>query len=262
MLDELRYLLLAVQFFTRIPVPAWVQRDFRPEQLAGSARYFPVVGWLVGIAGALAYLGASAVLPPLAGALAGIAATAWLTGAFHEDGLADTADALGGQRSRAQALAIMKDSRIGTYGALALLLTVAAKAALLADLDIDTGVVAMVAAHALSRALPVALIALLPYARDDAEGGTAKPLAERVSGFTVLVALLFGLAPWIAVVWIDGPALEWLLAPLASALAWLGCWHWFRRRLGGFTGDTLGACQQLTELAFYLGLSLQFAGAA
>jgi adenosylcobinamide-GDP ribazoletransferase len=255
---ELRYLLLAVQFFTRVPVPRWVNNDFDERLLASSARYFPLVGIFVGMVAAAVYVPASWWLPPLSAALISLAATLWLTGAFHEDGLTDTIDALGATPDRVKALAIMKDSRIGAYGAIGVIVVLMLKVSLLADMPIEVGAVTLIAAHALSRAYAVGLIAVLPYARDDADTSSkSKPLASRVSPTSTVVAVLFGALPWLAVVLYDGLAVQWLLALLLSFGTCAYCGWWFWRRLGGFTGDALGACQQLTEVAFYLGVAMQ-----
>ena len=127
---ELRLFLVAVQFFTRVPVPAWV--GFSPVWLQASARHFPGVGLCVGMLGAAVLAGASGLTSPAVAVVLSMMATVVLTGAFHEDGLADTCDALGGHVSRARALEIMKDSRIGAFGAMALVLGLVSKIALLA----------------------------------------------------------------------------------------------------------------------------------
>jgi adenosylcobinamide-GDP ribazoletransferase len=246
---ELRLFLTAVQYFTRVPVPAWVGHS--AEQLNGSARYFPAVGLCIGLYAAAVYTAAAYVWNPVIAALLATAATVLATGAFHEDGLADTFDALGGAMTRERALEIMKDSRIGTYGALALLLVLAIKVAALASSGLLVAVAALPAAHAVSRWLSTSLIWRSQYVRID-DSSRAKPVTQSLSTAGFVVASLWAL-----------PALVCLgvLAPLATCVAlcaagsvrwWLG--GWFERRLGGYTGDTLGATQQLTEAAFYLGL--------
>jgi adenosylcobinamide-GDP ribazoletransferase len=250
-LHELRLMLLAVQFLTRVPVPAWV--GYRDEWLHQCARHFSLIGLLVGAAAALVLLGASVLWPwPLA-VLLSMVATLVLTGAFHEDGLADTFDALGGAVSREKALAIMKDSRLGTYGTVALVAVLALKAASLTALGAQAAA-ALLLAHTVSRALPVALIRWLPYA-GDADAAKAKPLSTQVSIAGVIVAMSWVVA--IAAVLVGVRALgatAVLLSLAAAALVALMMARWLRRRLGGFTGDTLGATQQLGELAIYLAL--------
>jgi adenosylcobinamide-GDP ribazoletransferase len=248
---ELRLALLALQFLTRVPVPAWV--GYRDEWLHHCARHFPLVGLFVGAAAALVLLGASTLWPwPLAVVLS-MVATLMLTGAFHEDGLADTFDALGGAVAREKALAIMKDSRLGTYGTVALVVVLALKAAALMALGAQA-VAALLLAHAASRALPVALIRWLPYA-GDADAAKAKPLSTQVSLGGVGVAVFWALLVAGGVIGarqLEASAV--LFSLIATAIAALLMARWLRRRLGGFTGDTLGATQQLGELAIYLAL--------
>jgi adenosylcobinamide-GDP ribazoletransferase len=251
LVHELRLALLALQFLTRVPVPAWV--GYRDQWLHQCARHFSLIGLFVGAVAALALLGASALWPwPLA-VLLSMVATLVLTGAFHEDGLADTFDALGGAVSREKALAIMKDSRLGTYGTVALVAVLALKAASLMALDAQA-VAALLLAHAASRALPVTVIRWLPYA-GDVDAAKAKPLSTQVSISGVIVAMA-----WVAViaavlVGVHALGATAVLVSLAvAALVAVLMARWLRRRLGGFTGDTLGATQQLGELAIYLTL--------
>ena len=244
---EAAYFFAALRFFTRIPVPAWVGHS--AEQLDHAARYFPLVGWLVGFIGAAVTLAAAQLWPPGLAVLLGIAATLYVTGAFHEDGLTDTLDGLGGGWTKEQALAIMKDSRIGSFGAivitLALLTKYAALTALLAASPAPTFLWGVIGAHAVSRLAATTLIFTLDYARGE---GKAKPLATRLSGGEIAFAALCGLAPCLLL-----PPAQAALAALLVALVTLLAARTFLRRLGGYTGDCLGATQQLTEIAFYLG---------
>ena len=278
---ELRLFLVALQLLTRLPVPRWV--GFEPAWLQACLRHLPLVGALVG-AWAAAVFGLALLLwPPLVASSLSLVATVWLTGAFHEDGLADTCDALGGAVSRDRALAIMKDSRIGSYGALALVLALLLKVTVVASLASLAGAaptdglawaaLALVWSHAVSRAAPVWLVWRLPYA-GHAEDAKAKPLATRLDGSGLAVALA-----WVGVisagavavaVW-TGASSSWtmalglaLSALVACAAATLCCARWLRRRLGGFTGDTLGATQQIVELVGLLTWLawLPFAGAS
>ena len=244
-------LLLALQFLTRVPVHTAV---FDAAEMNRSARYFPVIGALVGAAGALVFVIAARLWPlPVAVSLS-MATTVWLTGGFHEDGLADTCDGLGGAVSRERALAIMKDSRIGSYGALGLVLMLGLKATLLgAQGSITRTACAMVFAHAVSRAAPVVLLALLPYA-GDAEHAKAKPMAQQVHASDVAIALLMAAIVAALLAWPLGIA-HTLAALGAAVLATAAMRRWLRRRLGGYTGDTLGATQQGTEAALLLALA-------
>jgi adenosylcobinamide-GDP ribazoletransferase len=251
---ELLLVFVTQQFLTRVPVPGWVARErWDPARLNQAVRHFPLVGAAVGLVGAAVAALALLLWPPLVAAALAVAATVWLTAAFHEDGLADTADALLGTAAREGALAIMKDSRIGTYGAAALVLTLLLRVALLAEL-LRTGpllaAAACIAAHASARAAAVALMAVLPYGGDEAHA-KAKPLARQVRGRDAvwaggLGAALLGL-PWLAQPgW--SAAGQALAAALALGLLVAVLRAWLRRRLGGYTGDTLGACEQLGEI--------------
>lgn len=265
----LRHYLLALQFFTRIPVTGrlaeWV--GFSPAMLRASAAHFPGVGWLVGAVAAVVY-GASIVLLPgsvfaplLAAALCTVA-TVLLTGAFHEDGLADIADGLGGSYDRDRALEIMKDSRVGAFGALALVLAMGTKLAVLALLgdstvtgdDATRACVLVWLAHVLSRGAPLLLIAVLPHV-GDAAGSKSKPLADTVSTRSLWVGAAWCLgAMALAGIELDAGTLVASLLALVAALVWMG--RLLARRLNGFTGDGLGATQQVCEIAFYIGAAL------
>ena len=236
----------AVRFFTRLPVPAWVGHS--QEALDRAARYFPLVGILVGVLGGLTFLLAAFVLPVSIALLLGMAATLLVTGAFHEDGLADAVDGFGGGWTKPQVLAIMKDSRIGSYGAIAIGLMLLAKFNALYELPDDWIVPALVAAHAASRFCSTALIYALDYVRDD-DSSRAKPLAVRMGAGSLAVAALFGLAPLALLPW------QASLAGLGlAALTTLLAARYFVRRIGGYTGDCLGATQQGAELAIYVGM--------
>jgi adenosylcobinamide-GDP ribazoletransferase len=242
--EELELFFTALGFFTRIPVPAWV--PWSPERLNHAARYFPLVGWVVGMAGALAAALALTVLPATVAVVLSMAVTIRLTGAFHEDGWADTCDGLGGGWERAQVLSIMKDSRIGTYGAVGLVLMLLAKAAALVELASHGGwalAAALIAAHAFSRLASTSLIHALEYVRED-ELAKAKPLARQLSRNELMIAAVTGSLPLLL--------LAALLTAIVVALVTLYCARLFQRRLGGYTGDCLGAAQQLTELTCYL----------
>ena len=253
LLHELRLFFVALQFFTRVPVPAWV--GWSPEWMHASSRHYPLVGLCVGAVGAAVLLGTAGLWPlPVAVGLS-MAATVWMTGGFPEDGLADTCDGLGGSVSRERALIIMKDSRLGSYGALGLVGVLGLKAVTLHGLvtvDLLPAAVATVWAHALSRVAPVVLLWVLPYA-GDVEHAKAKPMAQQISGRGLLVVIGWAVVVSVAAVAVLGdprPVLAGLLG-LAGMVLW--CGRWFHGRLGGYTGDTLGASQQLSELAALLG---------
>jgi adenosylcobinamide-GDP ribazoletransferase len=243
---ELEYFFGAIRFFTRLPVPAWVGHS--AEALNRSARYFPAVGLVVGGIGALVYLGTALIWPQPVAVLLSMAAAIYATGAFHEDGLADTVDGLGGGWDKLRILEIMKDSRVGSYGVVTMVLALLGKFTLLSALDGGLIPFALLAGHAVSRFCSTVLLATMDYVREDLLS-KAKPLATRMSPRGMLVALAFVIAGL-------------LLLPVGKAVAGCGlaalATVWlaakFRRWLGGYTGDCLGATQQISELAFYLGL--------
>ena len=247
---EARLFFIALQFLTRVPVPRAV--GFEPEWLNASARYFPLVGALVGSVGAGVFAVAAALWPSSVAAGLSIYATLLLTGAFHEDGLADTCDALGGAVSRERALEIMKDSRIGSYGTVGIVVALGLKWAALGAMLPAFALPATIFAHAASRAAPVLLIRCLPYAGDLAQS-KAKPMAQRVCGRDVAVALASTAVLGLFVVAL-APAHAGALVASGAALAGvtLAAAAWLKKRLGGYTGDCLGATQQLTETVIYL----------
>lgn len=248
MKTQLEYFFAALRFFTRIPVPAWVGHS--AEQLNGAARYFPLVGIVVGLIGAAATWAAAQALPISLAVIAGMAATLLATGAFHEDGFADAVDGFGGGWEKAQVLAIMKDSRLGSYGAIGVALLLLAKWNALMELSDEALLAAIVAGHAVSRLASTSLIYALDYVRDE---GKSKPLANRLSAGELLTAAVFGLLPCLLL-----PYRETFVALAAVAVVTWLAGRYFLGRIGGYTGDCLGAAQQAAELAFYLGLLVQW----
>ncbi len=243
---ELRYALAAIQVLTRIPVPPLP--GYEPQWLGRAAAYFPLAGLLVGtIAAGVLALSATiwpTPIPAIMAVMAGIAAT----GAFHEDGLADTADGLGAAGDRKRRLEVMKDSRLGTYGAVALVGSLLTRAAALSVLPPHGAMLALLAAHMSARCVPVLAAAALPYA-----AGTAPSRIGALEGITplrCLFALLVGAAPFLTIPFANG-----LLALLLGSLAAAAVLWWAKRVLGGVTGDVLGACEQMFEMAVLLGIA-------
>ncbi len=259
---ELEYLFAALRFFTRLPVPVWVGHS--AEQLNHAARYFPLVGVIVGAIGAGVTLAATSVWPMSIAVLLGMAATLLATGAFHEDGLADSVDGFGGGWTRDDVLSIMKDSRIGSYGAIGIGIALLTKYEALANLGGVfprgfppvtpwlTLAATIVAGHSVSRFASTTLLYALDYARDD-DSAKSKPLATRMGRGELAVAALSGLAPCALLPWPRAA----LALVLVAVVTWLAA-RYFVKRIGGYTGDCLGATQQLTEIAFYLGLLCSF----
>ena len=276
MLQFIREYLLAVQFFTRIPVTGrlaeWV--GYSPEMLRASAAHFPGIGVVVGGVAAAVFALLQLLLPdtaftPLVAAALSTTATVLLTGGFHEDGLADVADGLGGSYHRERALEIMKDSRVGAFGAMALMLALLCKVALLALLGSVVWVTpantplnfsvwyvcaALWTGHIVSRGLPLVMIRLLPHVGDTATS-KSKPLADRISSNGLLIAFAWCFFA-LALASLALNAINLVVACSFSAVALLIMLRLFKRRLQGFTGDCLGATQQVCEIAFYLGLAV------
>jgi len=221
----------AVGFLTRIPVSA-AAGEFAP-----SVKWFPVVGLGIGsVAGVVDWF-VSSVAGATVGALAAVATAVAVTGALHEDGLADTFDGLSSIRTRERQLEIMKDSRLGTFGAAALVLVLVSRVTLVTGLGSGAvGVVALAWAHGVSRAAAVAVMVL---ARTGGEGlGVA--FATRLHRMPAAsVAVLVAAGGW----WVVGGDLGWALLAVAFGPGFI--WLWAHRRIGAVTGDVLGACQQL-----------------
>jgi adenosylcobinamide-GDP ribazoletransferase len=261
---EWRLFAVAIQFLTRWPVrlPATRLTAWDERWLTDCVRHFPAVGALLGASVGLALWAAALLWPPTIAAVLALALGAWWTGAFHEDGLADTFDALGGSTSRARALEIMKDSRIGSYGAVALVLVTGARIAALAAVvavpqgspaqSLAVAVAACTWTHALARWVSVAVMAGLPYAGDEAHA-KAKPLARGVPLRQVAAAGAW-LLPLLLLIGVTAADTAFALAATlpAAGLVALGMRRWLRLRLGGYTGDALGAAEQLAEAAILL----------
>ncbi len=248
MMHQLRLLVVAVQFLTRLPVPSL--RDFEPAWITAAARWFPLVGAVVGAIGALVFVAGAAVWPAPLAALVSVAATVLLTGAFHEDGLADAADGLVGGTTRDRRLEIMKDSRIGTYGALALGIVLAVRVQTLATLPLAHAAAALIAVHAVARATAVVVMRVRPYAGDRA-WAKVKPVADGVTTVEVTVAAVTALLATLPLAWLDPWGAVVAVAAGAAAATLLAAYA--TRSIGGWVGDTLGAGEQCAEAAFLLG---------
>lgn len=251
--QEFKYFLIALQFLTRIPVKSF--DDFEPVWLDRTAKYFPLVGALVGVIGGAVIVATTIFIPQPLPALLGLCAAIAVTGAFHEDGLADTADGFGGGQTREQRLEIMKDSRIGTYGTIALLAMLATKATALMQIGPIQMVFTFIAAHAAARLTGVIAIRVMHYA-GDAEAAKVKPLARSISNGELAVAIFFGLAPGVLLL---SPA-TLTIALVTAAIACLLLARMSQRLIGGYTGDVLGAIEQVFETAFIVAAAAVIAG--
>jgi adenosylcobinamide-GDP ribazoletransferase len=233
---------MTVQFLTRVPVPRI--HEISEAEMGKAAAFFPLVGVLIGAVGALVFWLLQKILPVSTAVLGTLIFTSFLTNAFHEDGLADTFDGFGGGWTKDRVLEIMRDSRIGTFGALALVFLVLAKYSLLSSLPQPQIWRWFIVAHAAARWTSLPLCVSLPYAREEGQG---KLVAKQVglleltfATLTMLVVLL--LLPWRAA----------MAAMIVTTLITLLSDAYYKARLQGITGDCLGATNQLAEVGMYL----------
>ncbi len=245
---QLNWLLTAVMFYTRIPVPRSL--EFSNENLNRATRYFPLIGWIVGGLGAAVFYGLSFFLPVELAVFLSMIFTILLTGAFHEDGFADFCDGFGGGYTREKIFSIMKDSRIGTYGTVGLIGMMGTKFLALQALPLVVLPLSMIAAHAFSRLMPVLVIFTSRYSRED-ERSKTKPIGKRGKNSDLIIAMVFGLLPAALLPW----QLPAAIIPLSLLITWLFK-KYIEKKIGGYTGDCLGALQQITEVLFYLCLFL------
>ncbi len=238
-----KLLLLALSFYTRLPHPQGL--DY--QQLPQAAVYLPLIGWIVGaISACVFYLAdffwsqsTSVILALMIGILA--------TGALHEDGLADVCDGFGGGFNQQRILEIMKDSHIGVYGVLGILLMLLLKFSLLASMPLDIVPFALLCGHSISRLSPLILMKVYTYIREyncKASGAIYTPEYLELSFAGIIALLPLTLLPWLCTL---------AIFPVLLATKCLG--HYIHHRLGGYTGDCLGASQQIAEITFYLSLS-------
>lgn len=244
---QARLLLCAVQFLTRIPTPPL--KRFEPDWITRAARYFPLVGQGVGAISAGVFLLGCWVWGVNVAAMLAIGAGLLLTGAFHEDGLADTADGLGGGQTAQRRLEIMKDSRVGTYGVCALVVVLGLKATVLASFTAQVGAFALLAAHGVGRAAAVVVMRTTLYA-PSGDAGKWKPTPMGVRTGEVIVALIIAAWPLLL---LPPPAVGLGLA--LGTVAALALARTAVRLIGGHTGDVLGAVEQVFEVAFLLGVA-------
>lgn len=241
--SEYELFLLALAFFTRIPVPSWV--DFSSGKLRHASRYYALVGLMVGAFSAGVFVCFNTFLSTPVSVLLCMCFSVYLTGAFHEDGFADCCDGFGGGCSVEQKLSIMKDSRIGTYGAVGLVLILLLKWQLLVELDIHIAL-ALIIGHALSRMLAGSLTFALPYVRNqDSKVRAYTPQDGRRDHCVLLVSGLI-----VALLLLPSSLALYLL--LVTLLMRVISIYYLRHVLGGYTGDCLGAVQQISEIVLYL----------
>lgn len=245
------HLLNAIRFLTVVPTPH-ADSTPEPDWLARAMTYFSLVGAGIGLVSALVFVAASEFWSPLIAAMLAVTTSIALTSALHEDGLADTIDAFGGGWTIEKRLAIMKDSRIGTYGALALGLGTALRIAALAALPPWTGAAALIAMHAIARALPAFVMNRLPYSGDTAAMKVSyaeTPVRSNEIAFLLITAALAAIP--LAMISLLSVVTGLLLGMALGALLA----RWSRRLISGYTGDVLGAIEQMFEIGFLLGVA-------
>ncbi len=249
MKKEIHIFFTALMFFTRIPCPKWV--DHNPTYLKKSARYFSLVGILVGSIAALVFYGASFILPLEIALLLSMASSIYTTGAFHEDGFADMCDAFGGGWTKEQVLAIMKDSRVGAYALVGIFLLLLIKFFALyelAQLSLPLMLVTYLNAHVSSRFIASSVIQTHDYVQDVDKSKARPVIAQRLTSEEMVFSASFMLFAWL--LWL--PDLRLLLSVAVAYLLKVVLCYYFKHRIGGYTGDCLGAVQQLTEVFIYL----------
>ena len=246
--EEAGRLLIAAQLLTRLPVR--VSAEASAAHSGAATRYYPVVGAALGALAGVVFWLAHLVFPIELAVVLSTAASLLVTGAFHEDGFADACDGLGGGGTRERALEIMRDSRLGTYGAAGLGLMLAAKVLTLAAAPSGAIPGLLIAAHAASRSSAVLALATGTYAR---EAGMAQPVSAAVGAGSLALALGFG-AGALALLWTMVPPLALLAGIAGLAAGHLAMRAAYERKLGGYTGDCLGGVQQTSELGLYLGV--------
>ncbi|HSX85784.1 MAG TPA: adenosylcobinamide-GDP ribazoletransferase [Cellvibrio sp.] len=240
-MQQLNLFFLALGFFSRIPMPAWI--EYSPENLNRAGRYFTLVGWFLGGLVALVFLAANYFFSNSISLWLAMGFSLLLTGAFHEDGLADTADGFGGAFAREKKISIMKDSRIGTYGATALVMALLGKYLLL----IENFQIApsLLIAYALSRTVAASLVFDMRYVADD-DGSKSKPLANNQSRLDLTILLTTCLPIFFLLSWQKA-----VLIIAALIVVRYAAKFYFQKQIGGYTGDCLGAAQQVSELIIY-----------
>lgn len=244
---QLNLFLLALSFFSRLPMPQTLQ--YSPSKMRRASRYFPLVGWLLALLLTTLYYLAEPLIGTQPSVCLILIASLLLTGALHEDGLADTCDGFWGGYNKDKKLAIMKDSRIGTYGTCALILALLSKFVLLSALaDNDLIWLGLFIAYPLSRTMAITLVQDMRYVsnRMPVNGSKSEPLAKPFSISNLIFVVLSGAAACV------------LLPFLTACLLLLGCLtsryalrFWMNKHIGGYTGDCLGTAQQLQELFIY-----------
>jgi adenosylcobinamide-GDP ribazoletransferase len=236
--------LTAVMFYTRIPCGK--NTDHKPEYLTLSTKYFPLIGWIIGGAAALIFYLLNYVLPASVSIIISMISSILLTGGFHEDGFADFCDGFGGGWTKEKILEIMKDSRIGTYGALGIVMIILLKFFLLSSIDVFVLPFLLIVSHSLSRFTAATIIYTHQYVRAD-ETSKVKPISKGISFPDLIIAAVFGILP---IFLLQNEFFFLLIFIIIPVNYFLG--KYFDKWIGGYTGDCLGATQQISEILIYL----------
>lgn len=243
---EIPALRLALQFLTRLPVSA----PYSQEAMRQSPRWYPAAGIVVGALAGLVFVVGDWVLTPQLAVFLAVASAVTITGALHEDGFADACDGLGGVRPKERVLEIMRDSRIGAYGVLGLIFMIGTKGLALSSMPATDVFFVLIAGHTASRAAMVWVMASSDYAREKGAGSAVAGGIDRAALLVALTTTALALLPLVFCVRLDA-----ILCGLGGlVLAQFLMRRWYEPRLGGYTGDCLGAVQQCSEVGFYLGL--------
>ena len=246
MKKQFQIFIAAIMFYTKIPVR--IKTVYSDEVMNSSTRYLPFIGWVAGGAGALVYGTCSYVMPEPLGVFFAMTTVVLLTGAFHEDGFADFCDGFGGGYTREKILAIMKDSHIGTYGVIGVVSMLAARFGALVSIQDFSIPLVLLAAHSFSRLMPVIVINSTAYARPP-ETSKIKAIGHKGKPYELIIASVFGLT------WLCFIPITFVLAIIPASLLTTYIFRMYlNRKIGGYTGDCLGALQQIIELEFYLGM--------
>jgi len=246
--SELETFLGAIRFFTRLPVPGTLGQD--GLALSRAMRYFPAIGLIVGGLAGLTFAITTFFWPKTLAVLAAMATAILVTGALHEDGWSDMVDGFGGGWDREKVLVIMRDSCVGSFGSVGLAMVLLVRFFALVEVDMLLVPVALIAGHAVSRLCSTGVFQVLDYARPD---GKAKPFSEKLGKGDMVFAGVSAILPVLLL-----PPSQFIPGLILAALATLWLVRLFRRRIGGYTGDCLGAVQQFAEVAFYCGLLCKF----
>ncbi len=246
--SELETFLGAIRFFTRLPVPGTLGQD--SIALERAIRYFPAVGLIIGALAGLAFAVTSFFWPKTLAVLAAMGTAIMVTGALHEDGWSDMVDGFGGGWDREKVLTIMRDSCIGSFGSVALVMMLLVRFFALIEIDMLLVPVALIAGHAVSRLCATFVMRALDYARAE---GKAKPFSNQLSNGDLIFASITAILPVLLL-----SPLQFIPGLILAALATGWLVRMFKRKIGGYTGDCLGAVQQFSEVAFYCGLLCKF----